>query len=59
MTKEEYLEKRLYTAENVISEIIDIMGNSLPHCQDSLYRLCERWEKTCNSLNAELEDKGC
>ena len=58
MTKEEYLEKRLYTTENVISEIINIIGNSMPHRQDSLSRLCEVWEKTCNSLDAELEDTG-
>ena len=57
MTKEEYLERRLYTAENVISEIIDIMGTSMPYCQDSLQRLCERWEKTCGSLDTQLEDK--
>ena len=58
MTKEEYLEARLYTTENVISEIINIVGTSMPHCQENLYGLCEMWEKTCDSLDAELEGIG-
>ena len=47
---ETYWEQRCFINEQILDDIVSVIGNSLPSTQQRLESICTEWDKAINKL---------